>query len=69
MTDTDALLSIAEVAAFLSVPEKTVRAWRHKGTGPRAFKVGRHVRYRMADVLAFLEECADEPRQSTRALG
>jgi predicted DNA-binding transcriptional regulator AlpA len=32
------------------VPLATVYDWNSKGTGPRYFKAGRHVRYRLADV-------------------
>ena len=41
----DEMLSIEEAAAFLRVPVATMRYWRHCGTGPFSFKVGRHVRY------------------------
>lgn len=53
------LLSTEELAEFLGVPEQSVRKWRYLGTGPRGVKVGRHVRYRMSDVLAYLEQHAD----------
>lgn len=47
------------VADYLRVPVETLYAWRHKGTGPKASKVGRHLRYRRADVDRWLEERAD----------
>jgi excisionase family DNA binding protein len=49
------LLSIAEVAETLGVPEASLRYWRHLGTGPPSIKIGRHVRYRPADVDKWLE--------------
>ena len=49
------LLSIAEVAAALGVPEASCRYWRYAGTGPTSIKVGRHVRYRPEDVQTWLE--------------
>lgn len=49
------LLSTDEVARLLVVPVTTLYTWRYKGTGPRAFKVGKHLRYRLADVIAWLE--------------
>lgn len=52
------LMTEAEVAAYLHVPAETVRYWRHQGTGPQAFRVGRHVRYRPADVERWLEDQA-----------
>ena len=56
----DHLLGPQEVADYLGVPIRTVYAWRHRGTGPRGFRVGRHVRYRREDVDAWLEEQADK---------
>jgi excisionase family DNA binding protein len=50
------LLSTDEVARLLVVPVTTLYTWRYKGTGPRAFKVGKHLRYRLGDVLSWLEE-------------
>lgn len=50
------LLSTDEVARLLVVPVATLYTWRYKGTGPKAFKVGKHLRYRLVDVLAWLED-------------
>jgi excisionase family DNA binding protein len=50
------LLTLAEVAAELRVPLETLRKWRAKGAGPRAAKVGRHLRYRRAEVDRWLAE-------------
>lgn len=44
-----------EVAAYLQVPVSDLYQWRHKGTGPRASKVGRYLRYRWADVEKWLD--------------
>jgi hypothetical protein len=38
------------------VPIATVYAWRYRRTGPPGFKVGRHVRFRPEDVLAWEAE-------------
>ncbi|MEZ0490785.1 helix-turn-helix transcriptional regulator [Kineococcus sp. TBRC 1896] len=55
------LLTTADVARIARTGESTVRYWRHLGTGPRGFKVGRRVLYRPADVEAWLQaqEAAD----------
>ena len=53
------LLSTDEVARLLVIPVTTLYTWRYKGTGPRAFRVGKHLRYRLADVLAWLEQQAE----------
>lgn len=53
-----------ELAADLGIPVGTVYQWRYKGTGPRGYKIGRHVRYRRSDVGAWIEAHADEPRSA-----
>lgn len=49
-----ALATPAEVADFLQVPVKTLYQWRYEGKGPRACRVGRHLRYRWQDVELWL---------------
>ncbi len=48
------LLSAEELADFLGVPLSTLYGWNHRRQGPRALKVGRHLRYRWAEVEAWL---------------
>jgi predicted DNA-binding transcriptional regulator AlpA len=52
----DDLLTMAEVAAIVRAPVATLRYWRHLGTGPRSFRVGRGVRYWRTDVNLWLEQ-------------
>ena len=61
-TDHDELLTIAEVAAIVRAPVATLRYWRHLGTGPRSFRVGRGVRYWRTDVLQWLESQSRRPQ-------
>lgn len=49
------LLTPDEVAEYLNVPARTLPRWRYLGIGPKFIKVGRHCRYRQADVDAWLE--------------
>jgi excisionase family DNA binding protein len=51
----DHLLTPTELAAFLGVPVATLYAWRYQRNGPRALRVGRHLRYRQEDLDAWLE--------------
>ena len=51
----DELMTIKEVAKLLRVPEATLRYWRHLGTGPHSFRVGRSVRYWRNDVRHWLD--------------
>jgi excisionase family DNA binding protein len=48
-----------EVAEYLKVPVETVYHWRRRRTGPKASKVGIHLRYRWADVDKWLDEQAE----------
>ena len=48
------LLSAEDLADFLGVPLNTVYVWNHRRQGPPALKVGRHLRYRWAEVEAWL---------------
>ena len=58
----DELMSLKEVAALVRVPESTLRYWRHLGTGPRSFRVGRSVRYWHNEVVHWLEEQSRHPQ-------
>jgi excisionase family DNA binding protein len=54
------LLTVRELADLLQVPPKTIYTWRYKGTGPPALPIGRYLRFRTDDVLAWLETRAEE---------
>lgn len=62
MTTTTAderLLSAREVADWLGIPVATLYGWRHQGKGPRGARVGKYLRYRSTDVVAWFEAQAD----------
>lgn len=55
------LLNEHEVADLLRVKLQTLRNWRWSGKGPHFFHVGeRLIRYRRADLQAFLERGKNE---------
>ena len=60
----DELLTMQEVADVVRVPVATLRYWRHLGTGPRSFRIGRSVRYWRTEVFAWLDDQANSDRQS-----
>lgn len=61
----DGLITPSELAAFLSIPDKTLRDWRYTGVGPKGLRIGRHVRYEPAEVRRWLiEDCAREARSA-----
>ncbi|MFE1781055.1 helix-turn-helix domain-containing protein [Streptomyces sp. NPDC059506] len=53
-------LTPLDVAELLGVPVETVYQWRRKRTGPRGFRVGRHLRYDPMDVRAWIESLLEE---------
>ncbi|MBU8649723.1 helix-turn-helix domain-containing protein [Micrococcus luteus] len=46
-------LTPQDLAARVGVPVATVYNWRTTGYGPRGFRVGKYLRYRLADVEAW----------------
>ncbi len=56
MDQRDQLLTVRELAVYLSVPVATLYAWRHRRQGPPGFKAGRHLRYRLRDVEQWITE-------------
>lgn len=52
----DQLMTLTEVAELVRVPAATLRYWRHLGTGPHGFRIGRSVRYWRNDVIHWLDE-------------
>jgi len=53
------LLTITELSEMLGIPVDTLYGWRHRGQGPRGYRVGRHVRYRRASVESWLDSRLD----------
>jgi excisionase family DNA binding protein len=51
----DPLLTQTELAEYLRKPEGTLEQWRSRGGGPEYLKIGRHVRYQLSAVNAWLE--------------
>ena len=66
------LLTEAQVADYLSLSMRTLQAWRVRGSGPKFCRLGRAVRYRLADLAAWLDTNAAhstteaDARESTR---
>lgn len=49
------VLTTSELAAHLGVPVQTIHDLRHARRGPRGFRVGREMRYRLSEVQAWVE--------------
>ncbi|MGY2079712.1 helix-turn-helix transcriptional regulator [Modestobacter sp. SYSU DS0657] len=51
----DNLMTVDSVATYLGVPVATVYAWNSRGLGPKRYRLGKHVRYRRADVDTWVD--------------
>ena len=59
------LLTMIEVAEITRTPIDTLRYWRHLGSGPSSFRLGRRVMYVEADV----EQWIADQRSASGAVG
>ena len=59
-----ALLTITGAAELLRAPVATLRYWRHLGTGPTSFRLGRRVLYRRDDLNAWIDSRRDQSTPS-----
>jgi excisionase family DNA binding protein len=54
------LWTVRDVSEYLGVPVGTLYDWRGKGYGPRARKVGRHLRYQPDQVREWFESLSGD---------
>ena len=54
-------LDTREAAEFLGLSSQQLEFWRGQGGGPAFHRVGRAVRYSVADLRAFMDGCRNEP--------
>ena len=54
------LLSVQDLSNYLGVPVNTLYQCRTKGYGPAGRRIGKHIRYREADVEAWVAELSTE---------
>jgi predicted DNA-binding transcriptional regulator AlpA len=59
-------LSRRELADRYGLPVKTLAQWASKGTGPRYARMGRHVRYRLSDVVDWESARIDDLPEATQ---
>ena len=59
-TTDEELLDLEWLSDLLGIPVRTIYAWRQRGEGPPAYRVGKHLRWRRGDVEAWLEERRDK---------
>jgi len=63
--DSARALTEREVAELLGLSVATLRAWRHRGKGPRFLRLGRSVRYLPSDVVDFVHASAVDTRSDS----
>jgi excisionase family DNA binding protein len=54
----DRLWTVDDVSRYLGVPVKTLYQWKWRGEGPPVRKIGRHLRYDPAKLLAWVDQAA-----------
>lgn len=55
----DPFLDVRELAEYLGVPVSTVYDWRTHGQGPVGHRFGKHLKFQVADVRAWVEQQRD----------
>lgn len=62
------LVSVEALAEYLGVPITTIYDWRTHGKGPCGIRVGKHVRFAIEDVMAWLDRQRErEPGRRPKA--
>ncbi len=49
------MLGTADLAALLNVPRQAVYELNHRGNGPPRYRIGKQLRYKQSEVLAWIE--------------
>ena len=64
------LMAVHDLAAYLGIPISTVYDWRVHGKGPTAYRFGKHLKFAISDVRAWIaqqrESSSSEPRRTDR---
>lgn len=55
MKDVEKMLSTKEVAKILGLSHRTLENYRQNGRGPKYVKVGGCIRYKVSDVMEWIE--------------
>jgi len=63
------VLTTSDLAAHLGVPVQTIHDLRHAHRGPRGFRVGREMRYRLSEVQHWVATLESQHRTALVAEG
>ena len=58
-------MDVRELATYLGIPISTVYDWRVHGRGPAAYRFGKHLKFAVSDVRAWITQQRD-PSTPTR---
>ncbi|ARP98244.1 helix-turn-helix domain-containing protein [Pseudorhodoplanes sinuspersici] len=58
----DDLLNEIEASDILRVSVRTLQSWRCGGAGPAFIRIGRAIRYRYSDLLAYVDQNVVRPQ-------
>ena len=75
MTDTnqsqttapERLLSVTGLSEFLGIPVSTIYDWRTHGKGPMAYRLGKHLKFMVCDVKAWMALHRDDARNRSES--
>jgi predicted DNA-binding transcriptional regulator AlpA len=67
--DSARALTEREVSELIGLSVATLRAWRHRGKGPRFLRLGRSVRYLPSDVEDFVRASAVDTKADSSSEG
>lgn len=56
------LISVEQLAAYVGLPRQTIYDWRVSGKGPKAYRIGKHLRFAVSDVRAWVEQQSEAAR-------
>lgn len=62
--DPQPLATVQQVADYLGVPVATIYNWRARNAGPPAARIGRHLRFRWADVESWAQDAFASDRSA-----
>ena len=63
------LMTVQELSDLLQIPEQTIYWWHGEGLGPKAIRIGKHLRYRPEAVEAWLDAGANRGIEQREAVG
>lgn len=56
------LIDVEALARYLGIHKQTIYDWRVEGRGPRAYRIGRHLRFAVGDVRDWVERQREQPQ-------